>query len=124
MMFLTRPIPLHREQLRTASIGNTLLLKLCGFIHDQNARLVAVDEHHVEMHIGRPSPWLAWIDRSPRFRLRLDINEAESDAAIGSAHREARVEVTLDSLNPPSIETTSAAWKLLWRLRSHLMASP
>ena len=121
MSFWPRPVPLHRERLLAASLGNTLLLKLCGFIADQKAHLMSVDERHVEMRIGPAFWWQSWLTRTPRFRLRLDVEEAIATSSL-PRRSVASIGVTLDSLGKPTAQAESAAWGVLYRLRSYLMA--
>lgn len=46
-----RGLAVH-EALHACDLGNTLFLKLCGFIQDQQARLLEVDEHNYRLQIG------------------------------------------------------------------------
>jgi hypothetical protein len=125
-MFWSRSVPLHRERLQTFSLGNTLLLKLCGFIADQNAELLSVDEQHVELRIGPAFWWQSWLTRTPRFRLRLDVEDALVPVPVRAPNAPQRavtsIGVTLDSLGKPTAHAETAAWGVLYRLRSYLMA--
>lgn len=47
----TRGLVVH-EALHACDLGNTLFLKLCGFIQDQQARLLEVDDHNYRLQIG------------------------------------------------------------------------
>jgi hypothetical protein len=116
-MMLRSPhfIPFHREELQVSDYGGTLLIKLCGFIQDERASLVSVDEDHLELRVGA-ARW-RWLGFAPQFRLRLEF-EPQADRS-----RRTAVQVALDSNAPHSADAHAAGWKLMYRLRSHLIAN-
>lgn len=122
-MFLRpRPVTLHSEEFHVHHTGTTLLLKLCGFIDDQQARLASVDENHVEMDFGPRWWWQSFLTRVPRFRLRLTFQEAQPDD-LNDRQNQLAVAVALETDTAQSSLTDQTAWWLLWKLRSHLMVA-
>jgi hypothetical protein len=118
---------IHSERLVVSGSGMAFLSRMCGFLQGEAAgtQLIRMEEDRIEVQIGPSSWWAGWIARHPRFRLRIDIPPAASGPALlCSTGSGLIVDLRLDVVGRRSEETDGAAWKLLWRLRSHLLAAP
>jgi len=66
-------------QFSTCKLGGMLLLKLMGFIEDERAEILEMEEDHVVLRLGQP--WYRrWWNGSERRRpvaVRLDFAEAD-----------------------------------------------
>lgn len=116
---------IHSERLVVSGPGIAFLSRVCGFLQGETAatQLIRVEEDGIEVQIGPPGWWAGWIARHPRFRLRIDIPPAASGPALlGASDSGLVVDLRLDVVGSRSEATEGAAWKLLWRLRSHLLA--
>ena len=122
---LLAPNRIHSERLVVSGPGIAFLSRVCGFLQGERpaTRLIRVEEDGIEVQIGPTSWWGAWVARHPRFRLRIDIPPAAAGPALFDANGSGlTVDLRLDVLGKRSEATDGAAWKLLWRLRSHLLA--
>ncbi len=116
----------HSERLVVAGPGIAFLSRVCGFLQEEPAatRFIRVEEDGIEVQIGPAGWWAEWIARHPQFRLRIDIPpSASGPALLGECGSGLTVDLRLDVLGNRSEAADGAAWKLLWRLRSHLLST-
>ena len=55
--YRTRRHAVVTESFTSCDLGNSLMLKLCGFIEDQQAEILDVNEKRLQLRVGRS--WLA-----------------------------------------------------------------
>lgn len=110
------------------NIGNTLILKACGFIEAQQARILDVTEDSLTLRIG--AGWLERMLREqplhPPLELKLYIQDACAD--IDPGRRPHATSKVIDVTISPLSARWSAEWfqetsrRLLWQLHSHFLA--
>ncbi|MBL8851271.1 MAG: hypothetical protein JNG89_16435 [Planctomycetaceae bacterium] len=116
-----------REALSACDLGNTLFLKLCGFIQDQQARLLEVEEDNYRLQIGYSRWERFWHglrghnpvvvtlavrrDESPEWDRRSHASQAIVEIAVRPA-----------GIGWQAREFESCAQHIVRRLRLHLMA--
>lgn len=117
-----------REALNACDLGNTLFLKLCGFIQDQQARLVDVHEHRYQLKIGYSRWERFWHGIKGHDPVLVTLNvrhegAPHSDRSSNSAQAVVEIDVRPGSLNWRPAAFESCARHIVRRLRLHLMAS-
>lgn len=113
------------------SVGNTLVLKACGFIEDQQATILDVTESSLRIRTGHP--WYARLLSGSRLKkplevaLRIQPLPHQNDLSRFSPQNadrycviEARIAGRRISWSQPEFAEESR--RLLWRLRSYFMA--
>ena len=103
-----------------SDVGGCLFLKLCGFVEAQQAEIRDVSESHLQLRIG--GNWLRSLLIPTACPVDLEIRFSHTEEA--SPNRQAQIEVTIrDSRWLGSAERfESAARRVLWQLKYHLMA--
>jgi hypothetical protein len=117
-----------REDLHACDLGNTLFLKLCGFIQDQHARLLEVDEHNYRMKIGFTRWERFWhgVDGHDPLLVTLAVRRDETPGWERRSHAaDAIVEI---DVRPAGFGWSAAAFDstarhIVRKLRLHLMTS-
>lgn len=117
------------ESLTACDVANTLMLKLCGFIEDQQARLLDVSEDHYRLQIGfnRLARFWHGISGHDPVEVTLKIERDESyQPEAGRASRPSRATIHV------SVRPLSGSWRtdtfeecgrrIVHRLRLHLIA--
>lgn len=117
-----------REALPACDLGNTLFLKLCGFIQDQQARLLQVEEHNYRMKIGFSRWERFWhgINSHDPVLVTLAVHRDHTPAYDRRSHA-AQAIVEID-VRPAGFGWSAEAFDscarhIVRRLRLHLMAS-
>lgn len=123
----------HQTLVRTTSLvacdnGGTLIMKLLGFMEDQEAQLLDVTEDHLRLRVGR-AWWERWwhgMNGHAPLEIRLDIRRAPGEDLPPHQRTQAsqsRIDVAVRPLSrtwkPDPFQ--SAAERLMHRLRWHLM---
>lgn len=125
---MVRNGPILRVALYASDAGNTLFLKLCGFIQDQQARFLDVGEHHYRLRIGFSRIERFWhgLDSHDPVEVTLQVRRGVApDSARTSRAARAVVEITV---RPASRRWRRDAFErcarqIVQRLRRHLIAS-
>jgi hypothetical protein len=122
-------VPPIGDRFVSLNVGNTLILKVCGFIDDHQARILDVSETQLNVRIGA-----AWYRRvfNPGLPRLIDVNlkierDAESRLAAVrqlSASSYCTLSVQLRPVGPGwnPMRFQQTARRLLWTLRAHFMA--
>lgn len=69
--YRTRRHAVVTESFTSSDLGNSLMLKLCGFIEDQQAEILNVDEQRLQLRVGRS--WLARLWHGVRGHGPLEV---------------------------------------------------
>ncbi|SFI17035.1 hypothetical protein [Planctomicrobium piriforme] len=111
------------------SVGNTLILKACGFIEDHQARILDVDESSLKVRIGFPwhRRWLHGLHRKPidvSLQIRRGEMLPESASQKLSPDRYCMIDVVIQpvALGWQTADFHQEARRLVWSLRSYFMA--
>lgn len=122
------PLPITHS-LTACDLGNTLLLKLCGFIEDQNAELIEVSEDCYRLRIGHSRLARFWhgIAGHNPVEVTLHIRRDESyrpEVGRYSRPADARIEVVVRPLGLGwrRERFDECGHRIVNRLRFHLMA--
>jgi hypothetical protein len=116
------------ECLTTSNVGTTLLLKLCGFIEDQQAEVLDVSEDQLRLRIGRS--WFARLWRRAGghgpLEVTLDIVRSNTRKIDEWRHIHAPHAQVLISVRPlgrfwKQADFQECAEQLVQRLRRYLM---
>ena len=110
------------ETYLVSDIGNCLMLKLCGFIEEYRAEIRDVSENHLRLRLG--GSWLQRLLGDGRLGHPLEMEILFVPVETESATRPlARVEVLVRDarLLSPADRFETAARRVLWQLRNHLM---
>jgi hypothetical protein len=115
-----------RDSLGASDVGNTLFLKLCGFILDQQARLLEVSEHNYCLKIGHTRWERFWHGRGSHdpVVVTLAVRRDERPDRNRKAHASQTI-VDVDvrpagwGWNAAAFESCAA--QIVQRLRRHLM---
>lgn len=111
---------IRTETFLVSDVGGCLFLKLCGFVDAQRAEIRDVSENHLRLRIG--GPWLtSWL-KVDAYPVDLEISFAAADEP--ARNPQSRIDVTIrDSRWLGSADRfDSAARRVLWQLKYHLMA--
>ena len=116
-----------RESLSACDLENTLFLKLCGFIQDQQARLLDVNEHRYKLKIGYSRWERFWHGINGHEPVLVTLNvrrDATADCDRRSHSAQAVVDIDVRPAGFGWRETAfeSCARHIVRRLRVHLMA--
>jgi hypothetical protein len=117
-----------RETLPACDLGNTLFLKLCGFIQDQQARLLDVHEHYYKLKIGY-SRWERFWHGIGGHEPVLVTLKVRHDATLESGRRSHAAQALVEiDIRPASLSWRPGAFQdcarhIVRRLRLHLMAN-
>lgn len=128
------PVPrgpfLISHSLTACDVGNTLMLKLCGFIEDQNAELLDVNEDRYRLKIGHTRLSRFWhgISGHDPVEVTLYIRRDESYRPITGRHSrpaDATIEIVVRPLGAGwrREKFDECGHRIVNRLRFHLMAS-
>jgi hypothetical protein len=116
------------EALPACDLGNTLFLKLCGFIQDQQARLLDVQEHHYQLKIGYSRWERFWhgIHGHEPVLVTLHVRHDETPEWERRSHASQAI-VEID-VRPAGFGWQAAAFEncarhIVRRLRLHLMTT-
>lgn len=119
--------PCAYDEFITASLGTTLMLKAAGFVLDQHARILNVDESELALRIGsswwaRFLPGATWqppIDVKLRFHTpgELPLHAPRIPQSVVSV----AIKPASKYVNDDEFERSSR--RLLWQLRYHFMAN-
>lgn len=116
----------------TLSVGNTLILKACGFIEAQRARILDVCEEHLLLRIG--NDWLERLLLGSKGKKLIEVRLKLEQPGPGEPFPPGRDKLprTRYCLVDVQIRPVSQSWtreqfqdearRLLWILRSHFMA--
>lgn len=117
------------DSLIACEIGGTLLVKLLGFVEDQQAELLDVTEDQLRLRVGRTwweRWWYGFGGHAP-LEVRLDIQQACDEShqpQQATPPRHSRIDVAVRPLSrywkPERFQTQ--AERVVHRLRWHLMA--
>ncbi|MFO1096004.1 MAG: hypothetical protein U0992_22265 [Planctomycetaceae bacterium] len=114
------------ESVSACDLGNTLFLKLCGFIQDQQARLLEVDEHHYQLKIGFSRWERFWhgVGGHDPVLVTLAVRRDETPECDRKSHA-AQAIVDID-VRPAGFGWSAATFErcaahIVRRLRLHLM---
>lgn len=131
MLMFSRRSPLLpvRDSFVTHNVGGTLILKTCGLIESQRARLIQVEDHMLTLRIGR-NWWQRLLaaklqDQELDVVLQLHAPEAMSPDATfvaGGDRCAVAVAVVPHSRGWQAEAFHDAARRLLWAIRAHYMA--
>jgi hypothetical protein len=118
------------ESLSACDLANTLMLKLCGFIEDQQAQLLDVSEDRYRLQIGYNRLTRFWhgIAGHDPVEVTLQIHRDESyHPEAGRANRPGRATIDV------AVRPMGGSWRrdrfeecgqrIVQRLRLHLMAN-
>jgi hypothetical protein len=116
-----------REALPACDLGNTLFLKLCGFIQDQQARLLEVEEDNYRLQIGHSRWERFWhgVGGHNPVLVTLAVRRDETpewDRRSHAAQAVVEIAVRPAGLGWQAREFESCAQHIVRRLRLHLMA--
>jgi hypothetical protein len=116
-----------REALHACDLGNTLFLKLCGFIQDQQARLLEVDEHNYRLKIGYSRWERFWHGMSGHDPVLVTLavrrdETPEWDRRSHAADAIIEIAVRPAGFGWNAADFQSTARHIVRRLRLHLMA--
>ena len=110
------------ETFLVSDIGTCLILKLCGFVEEYRAEIRDVSENHLQLRLG--GSWLQrlWGDGTLGHPLDLEILFVPVETATDTRPL-ARVQVFVkDGRFLPQVDRfETAARRVLWQLRKHLM---
>ena len=117
-----------QSQFLTCKVGGMLMLKLIGFIEDQQAEIAEVSDHHIVMQLGRP--WYSRIwhgdERRRPVRVRLDFADPGDDLPTWKMATARRSVVNVDirpvSMTFPRRDFHRRAQGILRNLRLHFVA--
>lgn len=111
--------PTRRNSFVVSDIGNCLLLKLCGFVDEQQAVIEDVSENRLSLNIGG-SPLRALLS-SQACPLDLEIRLRPTEPGHNP---QSEVEVTIRDLRwrGQTSHFEAAARRVLCQLKYHLMA--
>ena len=105
-----------------SDIGTCLILKLCGFVEEYRAEIRDVSENHLRLRLG--GTWFQRIlgDGSLGHPLDLEIAFVPVEATSGTRSL-ARDDILVKDAQLVSLSPRfeSAARRVLWQLRNHLM---
>jgi|GEM_PF-2237037 hypothetical protein len=122
-------VPPVGDRFVSLNVGNTLILKACGFIDDFQARILDVSETRLNVRIGA-----VWYRRlfNPRLPRQIDVDlqiERDVESRLApvrqfSASSYCTLSVQLRPVGPGwnQEQFHQAARRLLWTLRGHFMA--
>lgn len=117
------------DSISTSNVGTTLLLKLCGFIEDQQAEVLDVNEDQLRLRIGRS--WVARLWRRAGghapLEVTLDIVRSNTRKIDAWRHIHAPHAQVLISVRPlgrfwRQADFQECAGQLVHRLRRYLMS--
>lgn len=123
--------PLH-DRFASLNLGNTLILKLCGFIESRRAEILDVEEGFLRLRVNesirqRRLPF--GLFRSA-LEVRLTFSELDGTTLNPDVdwHPQSRYSQVSATISPLGIRWTADAFRqesrrLLWDLRAHLVAS-
>lgn len=116
-----------REAFNACDLGNTLFLKLCGFIQDQQARLVDVRDHHYKLKIGYSRWERFWHGIKGHEPVLVTLNVRQNGARGSVPQSQAAGAVVEIDVRPAGIGWRPAAFEkcarqIVRRLRVHLLA--
>jgi len=115
------------DALHACNLGNTLFLKLCGFIEDQQARLLEVDEQNYRLKIGYSRWERFWhgVESHDPLLVTLAVRRDEAPEWDRRSHvAGAIVEIVVRpaGFGWSATDFDSTARHIVRRLRLHLMA--
>ncbi len=117
------------HSLTACDVGNTLMLKLCGFIEDQNAELLDVSEDCYRLKIGHARLTRFWhgISGHDPLEVTLQIRRDQTyrpETARGSRPANATVEIAVRPLGLGwrREKFNECGHRIVNRLRFHFMA--
>jgi hypothetical protein len=116
-----------REALHACDLGNTLFLKLCGFIQDQQARLLEVDEHNYRLQSGFSRWERFWHGGDGHDPVLVTLAVRRDEAAEWDRRSHASDAIVEIAVRPAGFgwsaaDFDSTARHIVRRLRLHLMA--
>lgn len=116
------------EALHACDLGNTLFLKLCGFIQDQQARLLEVDEHNYRLKIGFTRWERFWhgVDGHDPVLVTLAVRRDETpewDRRSHAADAIVEIDVRPAGFGWRAADFNNTARHIVRKLRLHLMTS-
>lgn len=129
------PLPLQTsqtDQFYSLCLGNTLILKTCGFIEDHQAEILDVDEQFLRIRTG--SHWLKSLVRSFRIPqtlvIELRIHPPQNGRALPdslpsrspNSYCQIDVEIRPASPNWTREQFVQESRRMLFVLRSYFMA--
>ncbi len=117
-----------KDSLVACDIGGTLIMKLLGFIEDQQAELLDITEDQLRLRVGR-NWWERWwygLRGHAPLEIRLDIRRGTDLALkphqrVHASHSKINVAVRPLSRNWKPGPFQTQAERLVHRLRWHLM---
>ena len=105
-----------------SDIGTCLFLKLCGFVEEHRAEIRDVSETHLRLRWG--GSWLRQLCCEAGSRPPLEMLICFSSSDEGTVHaQKTRVEVVVrdGGVFTPQERFESAARRVIWQLRNHLL---
>ena len=100
-------------------IRECLVLKLGGFVQDQKAKILEVGENHLRVQVG--GTWLGSILSQESSPLEMEIRFRPAEA---SHNPQSQVEVIIHDrrFRHETSRFETAARRVMWQLKEHLMA--
>lgn len=104
-------------------IGTCLLLKLCGFVEEYRAEIREISENHLSLRLCGSWVQRLWSVSPLHYPLDLEILFVPSEMETDS-RPQSRVEIVVrDARFLTNTDRFEAATRrVLWQLRSHLLA--
>ena len=124
--------PTYSDRFVTTNYGATLILKACGFIQEQHAKIVDVEEDVLKLRLSAPSRWALFrmLGSERPIDIQLEMKELEKSECQGEvserlpaakcAQVEVKMEAGIGSWNSTDFE--AYARRVMWSLRTHFMA--
>lgn len=122
----TQPELLHSATIHTYVASDMLHLKLTGFVEEQKAKILAVDQKSVMLQLGSGSLFTGWsrasADRLP-VKVLLEIGEATSEANQKGGKRQ-MLKLTIEPAGKCHDQELfrQRSLQVVDQLKSHLMA--
>lgn len=115
------------EALHACDFGNTLFLKLCGFIQDQQARLLDVHDHNYRLKIGFSRWERFWHGIEGHDPLLVTLAVRRNELPASARHSPAAQTIVEIDVRPAGFgwnrsEFDNTARHIVHKLRLHLMA--
>ena len=119
-----------KDELVTSNIAGTLMLKLCGFVEDQQARILDISEDHLKLKIGYTLFERFWHGLSGHgpLEVTLDIRDGAGEGLADWQRSQARHARVCVCVRPAGgawgqKRFESCANAVLHRLRLYLMSA-
>jgi len=110
----------------TCEQGGTLMLKLCGFIEAADAEILAVDEEHLRLRVGRTWLQRLWGGRPDHGPVEISLDLNRPNCSVEDWQRTLAHQVKVHASVLPvgrwqAKKFEDCAQGILHRLRWHLM---